>query len=76
MMCWGRRCCEDKVEDENIDDDLEKEAEKYLARKELLQVGLVEEAIAALSRRGLQNNDPSRHCLACEAYFLTRRQDF
>lgn len=57
---------------ENIEGDLEREVENCPARKELLRVGLVEEAIAVLPRRGLQNSDPGRHDLACEAYCLAR----
>lgn len=61
-----------KTAADNIEADLEMEVGKYLACKELLQVGFVEEAIAVLPRRGLQNSDPGRHDLACEAYSLVR----
>lgn len=72
LTCQGRHCCEDKTAVENIEGDLEREVEKYLAGKEFLQADLVEEAIAVLPRRGLQNSDPGRHDLACEAYSLAR----
>lgn len=72
MKCLDRHYCEDKMAVENTEGDLVREAEKCLARKELLQVGPVEEAIAVLPRRGLKNSDPGRHDLACEAYSLAR----
>jgi hypothetical protein len=72
LKCQGRYCCEDKTAVDSIEGVLEREVEKYLACKELLQADSVEEAIAVLPRRGLQNNGPCRHDLACEAYSLVR----
>lgn len=72
LECQGRHCCEDKTAVDNIEGALVREVEKYLACKEVLQADSVEEAIAVLPRRGLQNNGPCRHDLACEAYSLVR----
>lgn len=68
----GRHWCEDKTAVDNIEGALEREVEKYLACKEVLQADSVEEAIVVLPRRCLQNNGPCRHDLAYEAYCLVR----
>lgn len=64
----GRRCCEDKVESENMNEDPEGMAGKCLVRWALQRVDLAEVAIAAFPWRGWQNSDPCRCCLAYEAY--------
>lgn len=66
----GRRCCEDKAESENMNEDPEGMAGKCLVRWALQRVGLAEVAIAAFPWRGWRNSDPWRCCLVYEAYVL------
>lgn len=66
----GRRCCEDKAESENMNEDPEGMAGKCLVRWALQRVDLAEVAIAAFPWRGWQNSDPWRRCLVYEAYVL------
>jgi flavorubredoxin len=72
LKCPGQHYCEDKMAVDSIEGALEREVEKYPANKALRQADSVEGAIAVLPKEGLQNNDPSRHDLACEAYSLAR----
>lgn len=72
LKCQGRHWYEDKTAVDNTEGALEREVENYLACKELLQADSVEEAIAVLPRRCLQDSGLCRHDLACEAYCPVR----